>query len=89
MIFAFNSRLVGVAGERAQLGPGERGWVECWSHPGPQADRGFRRCQSSDMEATCADHVTNGPRNSWLSSVELWTLEPNVPVVHVVPPASL
>ena len=47
-------------------GPGERGVVGLGS-PGPQADRGFRRCQSSDLEKTRGDHVTNGPTNSWLS----------------------
>jgi hypothetical protein len=55
---------------------------------GAAGGRGFRRGQSSDMEATCGDHVTNGSKNSWLSSVELRTLKPNVRAVHVVPPTS-
>ena len=40
------------------------------------------------MEATCGDHVTNGSKNSWLSSVELWTLKPNARAVHMVSPTS-
>ena len=39
----------------------------CWARRGHQAASGFRRGQSSDMEETCSDHVTNGPKNSWLS----------------------
>src|SRR4029450_13187484 len=33
------------------------------------------------MKATCPEHVTNGSRNSWLSSVELRNLKPNVRAV--------
>jgi len=32
---------------------------------GAAGGSGFRRGQSSDMEVTCADHVTNGAKNSW------------------------
>jgi hypothetical protein len=32
---------------------------------------GFAVINCRDMEATCGDHVTNGSKNSWLSSVEL------------------
>ena len=53
-------------GRCAQVGPGERG-VWCLDSPGPQAVRGFRRYQSSDIEETCGDHVINGPKNFWLS----------------------
>jgi hypothetical protein len=48
---------------------------------GAAGGSGFRRRQSSDMKATCPEHVTNGSRNSWLSSVELRNLKPNVRAV--------
>jgi hypothetical protein len=52
------------------IGPGEGGVVGLRS-PGPQAARGSAMINHRTLKRRAGDHVTDGPKNSWLSAYVL------------------